>query len=81
MSGGNADSVAVERCWLAVLRHVLNTLIVVSRSGIYTDYVRVRPSRDGRVGTHLCPILEFHLQLCERVHLHVDICSHIQVSA
>ena len=81
MSGGSADSVAVERCWLAVLRHVLNTLIVASRSVIYAGHVLVRPQSDERVRTHLCAILKLYLQFRERVHLHIDICSHIEVSA
>lgn len=79
MSGGNADSVAVERCWLAALRHVLNTVIVASRSGIYTSRIQVRLLRDERVRTHLCAIVELHLQLRECVHLHIDICGHIEV--
>ena len=81
MSEGRAESVAVERCWLEVLRHALNTVIVASRSGIYANRVLVKPLRDERVGTHLCAILKFDLQLRERVHLHIDIYSHSKASA
>ena len=59
--GGKADSVAVVKCWLEVLRHALRTLMMGSGSAIYIE-IDFSFDHSRRENTDLDASLEFSLK-------------------